>query len=83
MKLRRHKIPESSRAPSGQASVPRLEPAPTKGPVSLFLRLAPGIHAVKGAEVEIYDNGSRIAGGNDIVEFNLWVETWVEIRVLR
>jgi hypothetical protein len=52
-------------------------------PLSVFVRFAPGVHAVRGAEVEIYDNGARIAGGYDVVQFNLWVEAWVEIRVLR
>jgi hypothetical protein len=75
--LKKHR---QNHRPVVAAEPSRPEPEPTPGPASLCLRLAPGLHAVRGAEVEVYDNGSRIAGGNGVVEFNLWVETWVEIR---
>lgn len=85
-----HQAPTQRPAPAnppsgGSAGKPAdtVSAEPARAPVSIFLRLAPGIHAARGAEVEIYDNGARMAGGNQLVEFNLWTETWVEIRVLR
>jgi hypothetical protein len=50
---------------------------------TLRMRLSAGIHAVRAAEVEILEGGIRIAGGNGILEFNLWTDSWVDIRVIR
>jgi hypothetical protein len=48
----------------------------------LSMRLAAGRHAVKATEVEILIDGMRLTGGNGIVEFDLFAETWVELRVI-
>ena len=47
------------------------------------MRLGAGRHAVKAAEVEIHIDGIRLTGGYDIVEFDLYAETWIDIVVIR
>lgn len=59
------------------------QPSPAVGFAPLRMRIGAGKHAVKATEVEIVVDGSRIAGGNGIVEFDLFAETWVDIRVTR
>jgi len=49
----------------------------------LQMRLGAGRYAVKAAEVEIHVDGARLTGGNGIVEFDLSVETWLDIVVIR
>jgi hypothetical protein len=56
---------------------------PTASPQPLRMRLGPGRHAVKAAEVEIHVDGIRLTGGYGIVEFDLHAETWVDVVVIR
>ena len=51
--------------------------------VPLRMRLGAGRYAVKAAEVEIHMDGARLTGGNGIVEFDLYDETWLDIVVIR
>lgn len=79
---------QASRPPIDEIGIMAMElideAPPLAAPTPAFrMRLAPGIHAVSGDEIEIRVDGARIAGGNGVTEFNLWVETWVEIHVLR
>jgi hypothetical protein len=72
-----------------EAAAPKLPIAdeapqlPTASPQPLRMRLDAGKHAVKVAEVEIHIDGIRLTGGYDIVEFDLYAETWVDIVVIR
>jgi hypothetical protein len=52
-------------------------------PVKVSLRLSAGKHAVSAPEAEVHVDGVRIAGGEGIFEFDLFVETWVEIHIIR
>jgi hypothetical protein len=70
-------------APFAALPPPVIPDAAEPAPVVLRMRLAPGIHAVTAAEAEIMIDGTRIAGGGGIIEFNLWVEAWVDIRIVR
>jgi hypothetical protein len=55
---------------------------PTASPQPLRMRLGPGRHAVKAAEVEIHVDGIRLTGGYGIVEFDLHAETWIDVVVI-
>ncbi len=55
----------------------------SKLPSSIRLRLSAGRHAVNEKEAEVRVNGARIAGGTGTFEFDLLVETWVDIVVMR
>ena len=57
---------------------------PAEAPHTIVrMRLAPGLHAVRGTETEIRVDGVCIAGGYELTEFNLWVEAWVDVVILR
>jgi hypothetical protein len=77
------------RRPCTEAAAPKLPIAdeapqlPPASPQPLRLRLGAGRHAVKAAEVEIHIDGIRLTGGYDIVEFDLYAETWIDIVVIR
>jgi hypothetical protein len=62
------------------AETPQL---PTASAEPLRMRLGAGRHAVKAAELEIHVDGIRLTGGYGIVEFDLHVETWVDVVVIR
>ncbi len=57
---------------------------PAPPPIApLRMRLGTGRYAVKAAEMEIRIDGTRLTGGNGIVEFDLYDETWLDIVVIR
>jgi hypothetical protein len=67
------------------AELPIIETPQPASPLTtppLQMRLGPGCYAVKAAEVEIHVDGARLTGGNGIVEFDLAVETWLDIIVI-
>jgi hypothetical protein len=81
---------KSERRPCPEAAAPKLpiaDEAPQLPTASssqpLRMRLGPGRHAVKAAEVEIHIDGIRLTGGYGIVEFDLHAETWIDIVVIR
>lgn len=71
-------------AASGATELPIAAEAANQPPVKpLQMRLGAGRYAVKAAEVELHVDGARLTGGNGIVEFDLPVETWLDIIVIR
>lgn len=50
---------------------------------SFRMRLPAGKFAVSAVEAEVRLDGARIAGGNGTFEFDLPIESWVEIEVIR
>jgi len=73
-------------AAGAAAELPIIETPQPAAPLAtppLQMRLGPGRYAVKASEVEIHVSGSRLTGGNGIVEFDLSVETWLDIVVIR
>jgi hypothetical protein len=52
-------------------------------PLSFQMRLSAGKHAVKASEAEVLIDGARVTGGEGTFEFDLFAETWIEVRVLR
>jgi len=80
-KHERSKLAAAAAALPIAAETPQ-QPAPP--PIApLRMRLGAGRCAVKAAEVEIRIDGTRLTGGNGIVEFDLYVETWLDIVVIR
>lgn len=57
--------------------------APAANASKISLRLSAGKHAVRAAEAEVHVDGARIAGGEGMFEFDLAVETWIDIVTLR
>jgi hypothetical protein len=80
-KQERQPRPEASTLELPIATESLQPPPPSPGP--LRMRLGPGRHAVKAAEVEIHIDGIRLTGGYGIVEFDLHVETWIDVVVIR
>jgi len=80
---------KNDRLVSAAAAAPELpiietpQPAAPLATPPLQMRLGAGRYAVKAAEVEIHVDGARLTGGNGIVEFDLAVETWLDIVVIR
>jgi hypothetical protein len=67
-------------------AAPALTPASAAKPLStplLELRLSAGRHAIKAAELAIYRDGARIAGGYGVVEFDLAAEAWLGVAIIQ
>lgn len=52
-------------------------------PSLIRMRLLAGNYAIAATEAEVHIDGSRIAGGNGIFEFDIAQEAWVEIHLIR
>lgn len=74
---------EAPKEASDASTGPEMAMVGEGAPVTLRMRLSPGLHAVSAGEAEVLSGGARIAGGSGTFEFNLWTETWVDITVLR
>lgn len=66
---------------------PKQQAAAPPQPVTIAMRLSAGKHAVgahlvNGREIIVSTPEGRIAGGYGCVEFDLAVETWVDVTVL-
>lgn len=80
MSKKKHQAP----LPAAPPELP-IDTAATSAPAltKISLRLSAGKHAVRSAEAEAHVDGARIAGDEGVFEFDLFVETWVEIHIIR
>lgn len=59
------------------------EPSPPVAPGAFRMRLGAGKYALSAGEAEVHVDGARIAGGNGMFEFDLAIETWVDIKIIK